>query len=80
MKDITPTKQEERLARELGDIFSLRFHGRKRDWVGSLDISWNEYQAWWRVARHILRKPNARPHGERVSDTVRDVVGGKVES
>lgn len=53
-EEIRPTYDEEKLAHRLCNIWSLRYHGRKRNWEGSLEITWSERQAWYAVARNVL--------------------------
>lgn len=53
-EDIKPTYDEEKLAKRLCNVFSRHYHGRQRNWTGSLDVTWTERQAWYLVARNIL--------------------------
>ncbi len=53
--EIEPTYDEEKLAKRLCNVFSIRFQGRRRNWEGSLDVTWNERQSWYSVARNVLK-------------------------
>ena len=59
-KDITPTAEEERLAHHLANVFSCRYRHRPVIWQGSLDVTWQQRQSWYFVARAALLTRNQR--------------------
>jgi len=58
VKDVEPTIYEENLAEKLCKEYYRYLYDRKIEWSGSLYITHNERQVWYRLARKAIMEVN----------------------